>query len=99
MASSVKGMLKQTCFDTCEHDPIKSIGSFSFCSDPIKHHVSLFGKCSGSNTRSVPNKHTVSCNWNTRVNLISRSYWVEEGCQLGLGQLKSVKYQSLKAKR
>ena len=35
----------------------------------IKHHVSPFGKCIGSNTRSVPNKHTVSCNWNTRVDL------------------------------
>ena len=42
-------------------------GTALFLSDPIKHHVSHFGKCMGSNKRSVPNKHTVSSNWNTRV--------------------------------
>ena len=50
-----------------QHDPI--IKERLFCSDPIKHHVSPFGKCIGSNARRVPNKRTVSCNWNTRVSL------------------------------
>ena len=35
--------------------------------DPIIRHGSLFEKCIGSNKRSVPNKRTVSSNWNTRV--------------------------------
>lgn len=50
-----------------QHDPIIRHGSFSFCTDPIKPHVSLFCKCIGSIERSVLNKRTVSSNWNTRV--------------------------------
>ena len=38
--------------------------------DPIIRHGSLFGKCIGSNKRSVPNKHAMSSNWNMRVKVV-----------------------------
>ena len=57
----------QNWYTSKQHDQIKRNSSVSICSDPIKHHVSPFGKSIRSNKRSVPNKHTVSCNWNTRV--------------------------------
>ena len=36
-------------------------------SDRFIRYGSLFGECIGSNKRNVPNKRTVSFNWNTRV--------------------------------
>ena len=55
------------------YSPLRN-GSFSFYSDPIKYHVSPFGKCIRSNTRSVPNKHTVSCNWTFQQQSVNEPY-------------------------
>ena len=42
--------------------------------DPNIRHGSLFGKSIGSNKRSVPNKRTVSSNWNTRITKLSSDF-------------------------
>ena len=46
--------------------------------DPIIQHRLLLRKCIGSNKRNVPNKRTVSSNWNTRVNLPTFSRFTGE---------------------
>ena len=39
--------------------------------DPINSHASYFGKCTGSNERSVLINRTVSSNWHQRVPLFN----------------------------